>query len=1168
MVTFRRLRANSGLVPLLAAASLIAGGGRTVGAAQPRQVGGDPAVTSLWPVVSQSDTPELPDQDFFHIAFEKDGTAWVAGTDGLYRYDGYRWQRFGRDEGLPSNYVRCVCVCRDGRLWVGTDRGAGEFDGRTFDRHGSEGGLAGPSVRKIVEDPDGGLWFCCDRYPDPAVPGGISHYHGGRWTTHTPANGLPGDHVVDYFRDSTGRRFALTNNALLQKEGDRWVLPLAAAGLHRGNHFWTAAESPTLGTVFSDRDGLYFLKDGRWRYVPGPSSTEEIFPYHLCVTRAGRLLTYCRQKDRIDHWLQEWDGGQFVALSGPRILWEGWIGMVAEAPDGAVWVVGNGKLVLRCAAPGPGWVTYRNLPPPAVVDDLDQVWFPGRDALIRHGPKGWGRWESFRGQLVPNTGGAVLGWDPQRLTRWPKQGKQTFDARGSGLARFEGCTADAAGNAWLHGPDPAGRPAAAVLKDGTWQPIAALGEPGDRVRQGTPAPDGSVWYLMNRAGRGALDCVSLRADGKPVEPPVPVAASLADPEYVQLTVDRAGGLWLRGFRQKLHTAPPGGTRIWLPVTTPLGSDAILLYDLPNGVWAAFNGQLGGSWGLGCFRGGKWEAFPLRVQGASWLPGGGMAFYQYDALQIVPPGPGAVPHHLTLPRPGRINGVVGQRSGDLWVGIEDTVYRYRPDGVPPRTLVRQAEQAVLQGTPLVVRVEARERYRPRSQNRKFLFSWRVDDGPWGEFRYLDAGTVELPTGALPPGEHVLRVRSQDEKRDIDSSPAAVHFVVTPLPLQQRAWFLPTLMALLLGISGLGAYAFLARRRIAGHAHQLEERVRARTRELEGEKSALRRSEERFQLAVRGSAEGLWDWNLVTGEVYYSPRCRELLGDADGAWGGVTEAFDARLHPEDRDRVLAALHAHLNDRTPFDLEHRFRTCAGDYHWFRSCGQAQWDAAGKPHRMVGSLSDITGRKRAEEQVLASLREKEALLREIHHRVKNNLQIITSLLNLQADRIPEPVVRAALAETRNRVRSMAMLHETLYRSKNLARIDVRKYVRELCDHLLRTYEPAPGRIDVRQDVADLEMDLDRAIPCGLIINELVSNALKYAFPDGRRGRVEIRLHPCAGGTYRLSVGDDGVGLPDGAGDGKALGLQLVRGLAGQLGGTFALHRDGGTTACVTFPT
>src|SRR6202040_780627 len=168
---------------------------------------------------------------------------------------------------------------------------------------------------------------------------------------------------------------------------------------------------------------------------------------------------------------------------------------------------------------------------------------------------------------------------------------------------------------------------------------------------------------------------------------------------------------------------------------------------------------------------------------------------------------------------------------------------------------------------------------------------------------------------------------------------------------------------------------------------------------------------------------------------------------------------------------------------------------------------------------------RKRAEEQLQASLEEKESLLKEVHHRVKNNLQLISSLLSLQAARIAEPAVAELFAESRNRVRSMALVHENLYRAGNFARISMATHIQNLCAHLTRAYGMNRRRVELAIRIGDVQLDLDRAVPCGLIVNELVSNALKHAFPDGRAGRVCVELQPFGDTQLVLVVGDDGVG-------------------------------------------
>jgi predicted ATPase/two-component sensor histidine kinase len=202
------------------------------------------------------------------------------------------------------------------------------------------------------------------------------------------------------------------------------------------------------------------------------------------------------------------------------------------------------------------------------------------------------------------------------------------------------------------------------------------------------------------------------------------------------------------------------------------------------------------------------------------------------------------------------------------------------------------------------------------------------------------------------------------------------------------------------------------------------------------------------------------------------------------------------------------------------------------------------------------------------ASLEEKDALLKEVHHRVKNNLQLISSLLNLQAARIADPAVAELFADSRNRVRALALVHENLYRAGNLSRISMASHIQSLCAHLSRAYDSVSPPTDLTLQVSDLQLDMSRAVTCGLIINELVSNALKHAFPHGRAGRVRVELRPLRGQRYVLVVSDNGVGLPPDMDVGRidSLGLQLVRDLTEQLHGTLTVSRDPGATFTITF--
>ncbi|MGD2247633.1 MAG: histidine kinase N-terminal 7TM domain-containing protein [Candidatus Methanofastidiosia archaeon] len=220
-----------------------------------------------------------------------------------------------------------------------------------------------------------------------------------------------------------------------------------------------------------------------------------------------------------------------------------------------------------------------------------------------------------------------------------------------------------------------------------------------------------------------------------------------------------------------------------------------------------------------------------------------------------------------------------------------------------------------------------------------------------------------------------------------------------------------------------------------------------------------------------------------------------------------------------------------------------------------------------ILGVVRDVTERKRAEEEIKKSLEEKEVLLKEIHHRVKNNMQVISSLLSLQSHYVKDGQYKQMLKESQDRIRSMALIHEKLYESKDLADIDFKEYIKSLAYGLARSYGVSTHTVTFHIRIEDITLGIDTAIPCGLIVNELVANSLKHAFPD-RTGEITVGLE-VVDGNIELTVSDNGVSIPEDINfrNTETLGLRLVTILAeDQLGGEIYLDRTKGTTFCITF--
>ncbi len=325
-------------------------------------------------------------------------------------------------------------------------------------------------------------------------------------------------------------------------------------------------------------------------------------------------------------------------------------------------------------------------------------------------------------------------------------------------------------------------------------------------------------------------------------------------------------------------------------------------------------------------------------------------------------------------------------------------------------------------------------------------------------------------------------------------------------------------------------------------------------------ALRRSEQRLQQLVRYASDALILMDTEGRNTYISPALERILGfTPDDRLGQTGFEF---IHPEDLPRVLSEFS---------DLVSR----PGYYHTFNYRGlhqQGHWvdlEAAGinllhEPavEAVVLYIRDISGRKESERQLLGSLKEKEVLLQEIYHRVKNNLQVVISLIDFESDRTQQAQLLSVLQESRNRIYAIALVHEKLYRTQDLNQLDFSDYLYALTTYILEAYEVERRRLPIELEfsVPPVAVDLDTAMRCGLVVNELLSNSLKYAFPAGQPGKVIVRVTAVGGKLETLEVGDTGVGIPDfDPQKSDTLGLRLVRLIGQQLQTTLTVESTEG---------
>jgi PAS domain S-box-containing protein len=367
-------------------------------------------------------------------------------------------------------------------------------------------------------------------------------------------------------------------------------------------------------------------------------------------------------------------------------------------------------------------------------------------------------------------------------------------------------------------------------------------------------------------------------------------------------------------------------------------------------------------------------------------------------------------------------------------------------------------------------------------------------------------------------------------------------------------------------------------------------------------ALLESEERLRLALEGADIASWDWDLVTNKVVFSDKFYAVLDRKPSELPATYETWTALMHPDDRDRVLPDLKRQIQEKRPLcEIEYRLLSNDGNWIWVLCRGTiAQTDEQGNAARLIGVNIDITSRRlmeseirslnsvleervrdrtealskandaleeenaqrlEAEKKLQASVDEKSMLLKEIHHRVKNNLQIIASLLNLQSRYIRDESTLAAIRESQNRVKAMALVHEKLYRADDISHISLLDYLKFLGTGLFQFYDARSRGIQFRLEIHDVNVDISSAIPLGLIINELISNSLKYAFPEGRKGEIAISVQK-DGHTLTVIFSDTGTGIPADLDwqNTQSLGLRLVNTLVDQMNGTIELDRGAGT--------
>ncbi|GEM_PF-1786755 len=343
--------------------------------------------------------------------------------------------------------------------------------------------------------------------------------------------------------------------------------------------------------------------------------------------------------------------------------------------------------------------------------------------------------------------------------------------------------------------------------------------------------------------------------------------------------------------------------------------------------------------------------------------------------------------------------------------------------------------------------------------------------------------------------------------------------------------------------------------------------------------LRQNENKLKYATELAGLGVWEWDMVTDKKTFSKELLDIYGIEEKDVTESTNYFNF-IHPEDFDIISDKFKNKLGKRVQSDdtidkniyffqepSDFRIVRPNGDIRYVKGDAFIQLNDEGFPYKVLGILLDVTDQKLKEKEIRTSLLEKEALIKEIHHRVKNNMQIISSLLELKKSKVTSEESISVINDSKNRIRSMALIHEKLYSSKNLANIDLSEYITDLSNLLLYHYDLNKA-VKINLDLKNIQFDVNAMAPIGLLLNELLTNSLKHAFQKTKKGNIFIKLESDDMIKFELTYGDDGPGLPKdfNIDDGKTLGFQLIKSLINQLEGEYVIDCKKGFSIKISF--